>query len=312
VRVSVVIPIFDEEEVLPLLLERMRAVLDKLPPGSELVLVNDGSRDRSVSIIGAASLADKRVKLVDLSRNFGHSAAISAGLDNAVGDVVVTMDGDLQDPPELIPEMLALHDKGYDVVHATRRSRAGEGPFKRATAWLFYRLMGLASDKSVVHVGEFRLMGKEVVDAIRAMRERHRVVRGLVGWVGFQQTVIEFDRPARAAGSTKYPLTKMMRLAWDALTSFSTVPLRIATFIGLCALVFGTGYGGWAFYEGFIKGDAVPGWTSLVVLQTFLFGALFVCIGLIGEYVGRIFEEVKGRPLYIVRKRAAEEPRDGS
>jgi dolichol-phosphate mannosyltransferase len=307
VRVSVVIPIFDEEEVLPLLLERMRAVLDKLPD-SELVLVNDGSRDRSVSIIGAASLADPRVRLVDLSRNFGHSAAISAGLDNARGDVVITMDGDLQDPPELIPEMIALHDKGYDVVHATRRSRSGEGAFKRATAWLFYRLMGLTADKSVVHVGEFRLMGKEVVDAIRAMREKHRVVRGLVGWVGFRQTVIEFDRPARAAGTTKYPLTKMVRLAWDALTSFSTVPLRIATLIGMCAFVFGAGYGGWAFYEGFIKGEAVPGWTSLVVLQTFLFGALFVCIGLIGEYVGRIFEEVKGRPLYIVRRNKAEPP----
>jgi hypothetical protein len=211
------------------------------------------------------------------------------------------MDGDLQDPPELVHDMLARHHEGYDVVHAKRRKRLNESMFKRGSAWLFYRLMGLAADP--MNDGEFRLMSREVVDAVVSMQERHRIVRGLVGWVGFAQTVVEFDRPARAAGTTKYPLAKMVRLAWDAFTSFSTVPLRLATILGLIALVFGAGYGAWAFYMGFVRGEAVRGWTSLVLFQAFSFGALFLCIGVIGEYIGRIFEEVKGRPLYVVRKK---------
>jgi len=310
-RVSIVVPVLDEEQVLPLLLPRLRATMDALPGGAEVWFVDDGSRDATARLVAEAHAADPRVKLLQLSRNFGPPAAMTAGLDRAGGDVVVVMDADLQDPPELIAGMVDLYRQGFDVVHARRTARREESVFKRATAWLFYRLMRAVTENEIeANVGEFRLMSRPVVDALRGLRERHRLVRGLVSWVGFSHTTLEFERPGRAAGGTKYSVAKMLRLSLDAMTSFSAVPLRLATLLGFLGLVAGIGYASYAFYIGYVLGLGVPGWTSLVILNIFFSGVVLVCLGLIGEYVGRIFEEVKRRPLYVVR-RALGEPSPG-
>jgi dolichol-phosphate mannosyltransferase len=304
-RVSFVVPIFDEEEVLPLLLERLTETLEQLPAGSDVVLVNDGSRDRSLAILRKAARLDARVRVVDLSRNFGHAIAITCGLDHAEGDVVVVIDGDLQDPPELVHELIAAWRAGADIVHARRSARRDEETwFKRATAWAFYALMRRAlRTRLPENVGEFRLMGRDVVLALRRLRERHRFVRGLVAWVGYRQVVVEYVRDGRAAGTTKFPLGKMVALAWDAITGFSPAPLKVASLAGVLALVGGTLYGAYAFYIGYWLGRGVPGWTSLMLLQVASAGVTLVCLGLIGEYVGRLFDEVKQRPLYFVRER---------
>ena len=306
-RVSIVVPVLDEEPVLPLLLPRLRAAMDTLPGGAEAWFVDDGSRDATARLVEEAHAADRRIKLVQLSRNFGPPAAMTAGLDRASGDVVVVMDADLQDPPELVLDMVALYRQGFDVVHARRSGRRGESVFKRATAWLFYRLMRAVTENEMeANVGEFRLMSRPVVDALRGLRERHRLVRGLVSWVGFAHTTLEFERPGRAAGGTKYSVAKMLRLSLDAMTSFSAVPLRLATLLGFLGLLAGIGYAAYAFYIGYVLGLGVPGWTSLVILNIFFSGVVLVCLGLIGEYVGRIFEEVKRRPLYVVSRTLGE------
>jgi len=306
-RVSIVVPVLDEEQVLPLLLPRLRAAMDALPGGAEVWFVDDGSRDATARLVADAHADDRRIKLVQLSRNFGPPAAMTAGLDRASGDVVVVMDADLQDPPELVLDMVALYRQGFDVVHARRSGRRGESVFKRATAWLFYRLMRAVTENEIeANVGEFRLMSRPVVDALRGLRERHRLVRGLVSWVGFAHTTLEFERPGRAAGGTKYSVAKMLRLSLDAMTSFSAVPLRLATFLGFLGLVAGIGYAAYAVYIGYVLGLGVPGWTSLVILNIFFSGVVLVCLGLIGEYVGRIFEEVKRRPLYVVSRTLGE------
>jgi polyisoprenyl-phosphate glycosyltransferase len=301
--VSLVVPVFNEASVLPILLPRLRACLDALPGGGEICFVNDGSEDGTAAWLDAESRRDPRIFVVDLSRNFGHSIAITAGLDHARGDAVVVMDCDLQDPPELITQMVGLYRQGFDVVHARRRTRRGESVFKRLTARLFYWTLRLAADRSPEpHVGEFRLMSRQVVDALQALRERHRLVRGLVAWVGFRQTVIDFERPARAAGTTKYPVLKMVALAWDGMTSLSAAPLRVATLLGIVALFCGAVYAALAIYIGFFKGLGVPGWTSLVIINILFSGVVLICLGLVGEYVARIFDEVKARPLYLVRR----------
>jgi dolichol-phosphate mannosyltransferase len=302
--VSFVIPFYDEEPVLPALLDRLRRLQDRLPGGFEVVFVDDGSQDAGPRLLADAHAADPRVKLVQLSRNFGQAAAITAGLDHARGDVVVLMDADLQDPPELVPEMVDRYRAGFDVVHARRASRAGESWLKRATAAAFYRLMGFLTRVPIApDVGEFRLVSREVAAAVGALRERHRLVRGLVSWVGFRQTIVTFERPGRVAGTTKFPWRRMLELSLDAATSFSAVPLRLATVLGFLALLAGLGYAAYAVWIGYIRGLGVPGWTSLVILNIFFSGIVLVCLGLVGEYVARIFEEVKGRPLYVVRRR---------
>jgi glycosyltransferase involved in cell wall biosynthesis len=312
-RVSIVVPVLDEQAVLPILLPRLRAAMDALPAGAEAWFVDDGSRDSTARLVAEAHAADGRIKLVQLSRNFGAPAAMTAGLDRAGGDVVVVMDADLQDPPEIIPELVALYRRGFDVVHARRSARRGESAFKRATAWVFYRAMRkLTDDEIESDVGEFRLMSRPVVDALRGLRERHRLVRGLVSWVGFSHTTLEFERGERAAGGTKYTLAKMVRLGIDAMTSFSAAPLRLATLLGFLGLLAGVSYAAYAFYIGYVRGLGVPGWTSLVILNIFFSGVVLVCLGLIGEYVGRIFEEVKRRPLYVVSRTLGEPwPREG-
>jgi len=302
-RISIVVPVFDEEQVLPLLLPRLRAVMDSCPGGAEAWFVDDGSRDGTARLVEEAHAADPRFKLLQFSRNFGHPAAITAGLDRARGEAVVLMDADLQDPPELIPRMVALYQQGFDVVQARRSRRREESMFKRATAWLFYGLMSAVTENGIeANVGEFRLMSRPVVDALGQLRERHRLVRGLVSWVGFTRTTLEFERPGRAAGDTKYPLSKMLRLSIDAMTSFSAAPLRLATILGFVGVLAGAGYAAYSVYVGYVLGLGVPGWTSLVILNIFFSSVVLVCLGLIGEYVGRIFEEVKRRPLYLVSR----------
>jgi dolichol-phosphate mannosyltransferase len=297
-----VIPLYNEEDVVPLLYRRLCSLADGVDIEMEWLFVNDGSTDST--LLGVLELAarDARVKVVNLSRNFGHQVAITAGIDLARGEAVVVMDGDLQDPPELIEQMYGKFREGYDVVYAQRRRRKGEGWFKLMSARAFYWFM-----RKMVHpglpsnVGDFRLMSRPVVDVLRQLPERHRFLRGLVSWIGFRQTAIGFDRPARAAGETKYPLWKMVKFALDAMTSFSYAPLRLVTVIGLLVEAVAVAYLGYNLYLYFFTKALVQGWTSIVGLLTVLTGSLMIAVGLLGEYVGRIHEEMKGRPLYIVR-----------
>jgi glycosyltransferase involved in cell wall biosynthesis len=299
---SIVAPMLDEEGTARAFCDRVRSALDGLP--WELVVVDDGSTDATPAILAAIARADERVKVVTLSRNFGHQTAITAGLDHAAGDVVVMIDSDLQDPPELIPTMVEHWRAGSDVVYATRTDRTGESRFKLATARWFYRLMAKVSDVPLAqNSGDFRLLDRRALDALLAMRESNRYLRGMTSWVGFTQTALPYSRDARFAGETKYPLRKMIRFALDAIASFSHAPLQIATVAGFIfamlaflaipvAIVF-------RFFGAF-----VPGVTTTVVAVLLLGGIQLMAIGMIGEYVGRIYDEVKRRPLYVVRERA--------
>jgi dolichol-phosphate mannosyltransferase len=298
---SIVAPMLDEEGTAQAFCDRVRAALDGLP--WELVVVDDGSKDRTPQILAGNARADDRIKVVTLSRNFGHQTAITAGLDHAAGDVVVMIDSDLQDPPELIATMLEHWRAGSDVVYATRTDRTGETPFKLATARWFYRIMGRLSDVPLSqNSGDFRLLDRRALDALLAMRERNRYLRGMTAWVGFTQTALPYSRDARHAGETKYPLRKMVRFALDAIASFSHVPLQIATVAGFV-------FAGLAFLAIPIAivfrifGAFVPGVTTTVVAVLGLGGIQLIAIGMIGEYVGRIYDEVKRRPLYVVRER---------
>lgn len=300
--VSVVVPVYCEEKVLPQLFERLESCLNNFAAGGEVWLVDDGSSDESRELITKQTQKDARFRSIFLSRNFGHTVAVTAGLDMAEGDAVVVMDADLQDPPELIASMKELYCQGYDVVHAKRRRRAKESLFKRFTAATYYRLhRAITGIDMPFDVGEFRLMSRPVVLALRKLREQHRLVRGLVAWVGFSQTTLEFDRPARAAGSTKYTFRKMLALGLDGLTSFSVLPLRVALFVGFLAMLFGVVYAAHAIYVGWYLGLGVPGWTSLVILQIFFSACILICLGVVGEYVGKVFEQTKCRPLYFVK-----------
>lgn len=300
---SLVLPIFNEEEIIPLLRARLGALADRLPMKVEFVLVNDGSSDHSLSLLVEWSRGDKRAVVVDFARNFGHQAAVTAGLDYAQGDAVVIMDADLQDPPELVETMLQRYQEGYDVVYARRVSRDGETFFKRLTASLFYKLM-----KKFVHpdlpadTGDFRLVSAEAAKAIGTMREGHRFLRGMFTWIGFNQIAVEYDRAARPAGVTKYPLSKMLRFAWDAIISFSSLPLRISAYAGAIISFLGICYGAYSIVQKYIFHSTVTGWTSLIILLSIFSGFILVSLGLIGEYVGRIYEEIKQRPLYLVRR----------
>ncbi len=301
--VSLVIPIYNEEEVLPTLGARLSDLVGKLGVDWEVVFVNDGSRDRSLELLRAAAAAEERYRVISFSRNFGHQRAITAGLDAARGEAVVVMDADLQDPPEVVVEMLAKWREGYDVVYGKRRSREGETFFKLVSAKIFYRLFAAMIPIEVpLDAGDFRLMSRRVVLAMRSLRESHRFVRGLVSWAGFKQTAVEYDRAARAAGVTKYPLRKMLGFAADGIASFSVLPLRAATYIGVTVGIVSVVYGIAALVT-HIVGFTVPGWTTTVVLTSFLFSVQLVMTGVLGEYVGRIYEQVKRRPLYIVGER---------
>lgn len=298
---SLVIPVFDEEEALPCLLGAIRPVLDAMDCDHEVVFVDDGSRDGTRRLLAGAARADPRVKVLGFSRNFGHQAAITAGLDFASGDAVVVMDADLQDPPELLPEMVALYRQGFDVVSARRIGREGEGPFKRGTAALFYALMRRAVDERLTpQVGDFRLFSRGAVLALRGFREQHRFLRGLVAWLGLKEAIIPFRRPARVAGTTKYPTWKMVKFAWTAISSFSALPLKATLVGGLLLTAFGLIYTGYALFETLVLETTVRGWSSSICFQILFSGATLTAVGLVGDYVARIYEEVKGRPLYVV------------
>ena len=301
VLLSIVIPVYNETEALPELLPALRAVLSKIDCEYELLFVNDGSSDHTQDALARASQEDPRIKAVGFSRNFGHQVAVTAGLDFASGDAVVVMDADLQDPPELLPQMVALYREGYQVVSAQRIKRKGESLFKRATAAGFYWIMRTLVDRRLQpEVGDFRLFSREAVVAIRRFREQHRFMRGLVAWLGLREAILPFERQPRVAGETKYPLGKMLRFAWTAVASFSALPLRLTISGGLIVAALGFLYAIYSTYEGLVLHHTVPGWTSLICLVTIFSGAILAAIGLVGDYVGRIFEEAKGRPLYIV------------
>lgn len=308
---SLVIPIYNEQEVLPLLVARLEELLAKLPGPAEVVLVNDGSSDGSVHQLYQLAQRDKRFKVLCFARNFGHQIAATAGLDAASGDAVVLMDADLQDPPELIFDMLARYREGYDVVYAQRVKRTGETMFKRWSAWLFYRLMATLVYKDLpTDTGDYRLVSRRCLNALLEMRETHRFLRGMVSWVGFPQIAQPFVRAPRAAGETKYPLSKMLKFAWTAAVSFSPTPLRASFLAGFLLIAIGLAYGVYALICVILGRYIVRGWASLILLNCLTAGALMISIGVLGEYVARIFEEIKGRPLYIVSDRFNFEEKD--
>ncbi len=298
---SLVVPIFNEEAVLPLLLRRLDALMDALDAPAEAIFVDDGSHDTGPIVLEAKARADRRYRFLKLSRNFGHQVAITTGMDHARGEAVIVMDADLQDPPEVILAMIGKWREGYELVYAQRLSREGETAFKRVTADLFYRLLGKLSDVEIPRdVGDFRLVDRRALDAFLAMPERDRFVRGMFAWIGFKQAVVPFHRPARAAGETKYSLTKMLRLAANGVVSFSDAPLRVALWAGLAVSGFAALYGLWVIGMWFANVNLARGWSSIIVLVAFLGGANMLMTGIMGVYVGRIYAEVKRRPLYVV------------
>lgn len=302
---SLVIPLYNEQEALPYLKERLEKLATQLPCSLEWVLVNDGSKDLTRKMLFEWAEKDPRAKIVDLARNFGHQAALTAGLDHATGDAIVAMDADLQDPPELVLEMLEKYREGYDVAYAQRTERHGESSFKLITAHGFYWVMQKFVHKDLpANTGDFRLMSREAAAALGNLREGQRFLRGMVTWIGFSQIAVPFERPPRIAGETKYPLSKMIKFALDAIVSFSSAPLKMAMGLGLVIFLFGLGYGVYAFLRELLFHDLVPGWATLVVLQSLIGGTILLCLGVIGEYIGRIYDEIKQRPIYVVRRYA--------
>ncbi len=303
---SIVVPLYNEEGNVAPLVERIVAIAGRLEgaPSYEIVLVNDGSTDRTLERIRDELARHEHIVLVNLSRNFGHQLAASAGMDIAQGDAVILMDGDLQDPPELIVDFMAKWREGYDVVYAVRRTRKGESPFKLFTARLFYRVIKRLTKVSIpVDTGDFRLMSRRVVEALKRSPERHRFLRGMVSWVGYNQIGIEYDRDERYSGLTKYPLPKMLRFAIDGITSFSDVPLRFASYLGFIssavAFVYALVVIAYKLFSLHPPGYT-PGWASTIVAVLFLGGVQLISLGILGEYIGRIYDEVKGRPLYLI------------
>lgn len=300
--ISFVVPCYNEEESLPVLHERISAVARKATDRHEIVFANDGSTDGTLETIRALVGRDPNVRGVDLSRNFGHQVCLTAALDHARGDVVLMMDADLQDPPELLPRMLRKWRAGADVVYAVRKVRKGESLFKLLTAKVFYRILKWCTRINIpVDTGDFRLIDARALRAMLSMRERNRFLRGMFSWVGFRQEPVHYVRQERHAGTTKYPLRKMVRLAIDGITSFSIVPLRAASLLGILAACVAFIYSLRVLYSG-MMGGGVPGWASTTVSILFLGGVQLFTIGILGEYIGRIFEEVKRRPNYFVRE----------
>ena len=302
--ISIVIPCYNEQEVIQEAHSRLVAVLNNLNLEFELVYVDDGSQDRTVEILREIQYDNERVKVIFLSRNFGHQMAVTAGLDHTSGDAVVLIDADLQDPPEIIKDMIFQWFQGYDVIYGVRTDRQGETAFKLWSAKAFYRVMNYMSDVTIpIDTGDFRLIDRRVVEALKMMPERDRFLRGMVSWVGFHQIAIPYQRSPRLAGVSKYPLFKMIRFAADGILSFSLVPLRLATWAGLSTVtlsVIGIFY---ALFVRLFTLSWVPGWTLSFIAILFVGGTQLVFLGVIGEYIGRIYREDKHRPLYLVREK---------
>ena len=302
VRLSVVVPVFNEEEVLPEFHRRLTAVLDGIAATAEIVYVNDGSHDRTIALLLELHHVDPRVAVVDLSRNFGKEVAMSAGLDHAHGDAVIVIDADLQDPPELMPEMVAAWQDGCDVVLMRRRSRAEESWLKRATARAFYRtLRTLAAIDIPENIGDFRLLSRRAVDAVRALPERSRFMKGIFAWIGFPSRTLDYDRASRDAGRTKWNYWRLWNFALEGITSFSATPLKLASYIGFASAAVAFAYGVFVVAKTILYGDPVRGYPTLVVLVLFFGGLQLMALGIIGEYLARMFIEVKQRPLYFVQ-----------
>ena len=301
VFISIVTPLLNEEQNLMVLYDRLTATLEALGSSYEIIFVDDGASDRTPAIIDELANGDSRILAIHLSRNFGHQAAISAGLDHAHGEVVIVMDGDLQDPPELIPRMIDAWKGGFEVVYAIRRNRK-EGPLKRVAYFAFYRVLNAISDTEIpLDSGDFCLMDRKVVRVLAHLPERMRFIRGLRSFVGFRQTGLEYDRPARDFGATKYSFYRLVALAVDGLVSFSGRPLRLATYLGFASIGVAVGLMLWIFYDAFAYGNSPAGWSSTAVIVLFMGSIQLLSIGVIGEYIRIIFNEVKGRPTYIVR-----------
>lgn len=302
---SIIVPVFNEEAVLPVLLRRLDQMLTRLPGAAEVIFVDDGSSDSGSIVLESLVKRDPRFRYIGLSRNFGHQIAITAGMDAALGQAIIVMDADLQDPPEVVEQLIAKWEEGYEVVYARRLSRAGESWFKRATAHLFYRMLGRMTSVGIpADVGDFRLIDRKVLDALRQMPEQDRFVRGMIAWLGFRQTEVTFHRLERAAGETKYPFLKMTRLALNAALGFSDAPLRLAIWCGLVVSCLALLYGGWVLVLWMSKDShLVAGWSSTIVVISLLCGLNMLMTGIVGLYIGRIHAEVKRRPLYVVQKR---------
>ena len=308
--ISIVIPVYNEVDVVPLLIARLRPVVDRLDEEAEVIFVDDGSDDRSAELIARETTSWPAARLLRLATNRGHQAAITAGLDAATGDWVITMDADLQDPPELIPDLVARARSGVDIVYARRVDRRSDTLLKRTTAGIYYRLLRRLSKVDLPpHVGDFRLVSRRGVQMLRALPERHRVYRLLVPWLGLPSATVEYRREPRAAGTTKYPLNRMMLLAADSIASFSVEPLRVATRLGFVSVIAALGLAVGATIA-WARGVTVPGWTSLTIVVLFLGAVQLVTLGILGEYIGRIYDEVRARPLYHVLPAPRQEAED--
>jgi len=301
---SLVIPMHDEAAVLDVLFQRLDETVGKLGLDLEIVCVDDGSRDATWASMSARAAADPRIRLVGLSRNFGKEAALTAGLDVATGDLVVPLDADLQDPPELIAEFVTLWEQGYDVVYGVRADRSSDSRVKRWTAGAFYRLFNVVADQPIpASTGDFRLMDRAVVEALKALPERNRFMKGLFAWVGFRQVGVPYVRPERAAGFSSFPYSRLFRFALDGMTSFSTVPLRVWTAVGVGSAVVAMVAAVAIVIRVLVVGRDVPGYASLMVVILFAFALQMIALGVLGEYIGRMYQEVKGRPIYLIRDR---------
>jgi len=300
---SLVVPMYNEEAVVPYLRRAMEQFMAEVAGEAEIILVNDGSSDETLARIAAWAGEDSRVKVIHLSRNFGHQIACTAGLDFAAGDAVVVLDADLQHPLPVIHEMIRRYREGYDVAYAAGLAREGESWFKRFSAWWFYRLMrSLVYKRLPVDAGDFRLISRDCLDGLRRMRETHRFLRGMVAWVGYPQIAIPYERGPRVAGVSKYPLRNMLTFAWTAATSFSTLPLRISTLVGFLVTLFGVEEVVRVLLANVFHWYTVRGWSSLMVAVCIIGGTQLMTIGILGEYVGKIYEQSKERPLYLVAR----------
>jgi glycosyltransferase involved in cell wall biosynthesis len=300
--ISIVVPMYFEEEVAEECYNRLKAVMDQHQINYEFIFVNDGSTDRTIEILQEIAEKDYQAKIIDFSRNFGHQTAVTAGIDYANGDAIVVIDADLQDPPELIPELIAKWREGYDVVYAKRKTRKGETWFKLITAKYFYRFLNYMSDIDIPKdTGDFRIIDRSVAEVFKRMTERNRFVRGMISWIGFRQTYIEYERDERFAGETKYPLKKMIKFASDGIIAFSTKPLRLVMTVGLISVFISILVFLYAIVVKITGRPVQEGWTSLMVAITFFSGIQLLGVGIVGQYVARIYDESKNRPIYIVK-----------
>lgn len=301
--VSLIIPVYNEEETITYFLEKIDIIINNIDYSFEIIFIDDGSKDRTLETLLKARQKDSRIKILELSRNFGKELAMAAGFHAASGDAVVPMDVDLQDPPELLSDFLRKWEEGYDVVLGVRRQRKSDTKFKRVTARLFYKIFNILCGKRLVpNVGDYRLMSRAALDALNSLPERVRFTKGLYAWVGFKQARVEYDRMSRVAGSSKWNAWKLWNFALDGITSFSTLPLRIWSYLGMIIALFGFGYAVLLIMRKLLFGADVPGYTSIMVVMLLLGGLILISLGIIGEYLGRIFEEVKGRHLFVVRR----------